>query len=71
MDTTGSTPCEDRLLSEGEVSRFLMVPCATLRRWRVERVNLPFVHVGRAVRYRRQDLDRFVADNVQKIARRG
>lgn len=70
MSTTGEQH-EDRLLTEDEVSWQLQIPKGTLRRWRGERSHLDFVHVGRAVRYRRQDLDRFIADNVQESARRG
>jgi predicted site-specific integrase-resolvase len=35
----------------------------TLKNWRKDpRINLPFIKVGRAVRYRRDDVERFLAE---------
>ena len=44
------------LLSEIEVAALLGLQPATLRRWRVVGYPLPFVKVGRLVRYRRTDV---------------
>ncbi len=49
------------LLNEFEASKWLSVSVATLRCWRsTHRVDLPFVRLGRAVRYRPEDLLHFV-----------
>ena len=40
---------------------------ACLRRWRREERGLPFVRVGRLVRYRPQDLEKFITDNMQDV----
>jgi len=51
----------DALLTRDEAARYLNVQPGTLRVWACERrYPLPFVKVGRAVRYRLEDLDRFI-----------
>jgi excisionase family DNA binding protein len=55
------------LLNEKQVSEKLGVKIPCLRRWRHERRGLPFVRVGRLVRYRLEDLEAFVAANRQEI----
>jgi excisionase family DNA binding protein len=58
----------ERLLNEKEVSEVLNVTVACLRRWRFENRELPFVRIGgRLVRYRQEDLRRFVSGNTQEI----
>lgn len=50
------------LLSEREAASFLGIAPRTLSIWRsTKRYPLPFVKVGRAVRYRREELERFIA----------
>ncbi|WP_353479528.1 helix-turn-helix domain-containing protein [Bifidobacterium pullorum] len=39
------------------------MPVSTLARWRSERRELPYVTVGRLIRYRQSDLDRWIEDN--------
>jgi excisionase family DNA binding protein len=57
MDT-----CSTDLLTENETALLLRVKRQTLSVWRcTKRVALPFVRVGRAVRYRRSDVDSFLA----------
>jgi excisionase family DNA binding protein len=49
---------EDPLLQPIEASEYLGVTIRTLSVWRCTgRYNLPFVKVGRLVRYRKSDLD--------------
>jgi len=49
------------LLTEGEAAQLLKIQPATLATWRVKgRPHLPFVRVGRCVRYRRQDILAFI-----------
>lgn len=53
-----------RLITERQAATFLGVSPATLRVWRcTRRVQLPFVKVGRAVRYDERDLLAFVTAN--------
>jgi excisionase family DNA binding protein len=53
------------LLTPDEASSLLKVPKGTLSVWRAtNRVRLPFIKVGNAVRYRRADLAAFVQANV-------
>ena len=53
------------LLTSHEVAALLAVPESQLVAWRFRTpVVLPFVRVGRFIRYRRGDVDQFVADNL-------
>ena len=56
-----------KLLTETEVAERLEVTKPCLRRWRREARALPFVRVGRLVRYRPEDVDRFITDNMQEV----
>lgn len=48
------------LLDEAGAAEFLSVKASTLTRWRFERRGPAFIKVGKAVRYRRADLERFI-----------
>lgn len=49
------------LLNETEVAEILQVKTGTLQVWRTtKRYPLPFVKIGRNVRYRRADVDAFI-----------
>lgn len=51
-------------LTPDQVSRLLKIPQSTLAVWRCTgRVRLAYVKIGRAVRYRRADVDRLIAAN--------
>jgi excisionase family DNA binding protein len=49
------------LLTEREVARQIKVSLASLRKWRVERRGPQFVKVGALVRYRPEDVERWMA----------
>ena len=55
------------LMTEAQVSRVLQVDALTIANWRcTNRVaGLPYVKIGGAVRYRRQDVDAFIAANLR------
>jgi len=54
-------PLWDFKLTPEEVAAELRVPLATLQTWRSRKsVTLPYLKVGRHVRYRRADLDAFL-----------
>lgn len=51
----------DALLNPADAAEFLGVKMQTLSIWRsTGRYGIPFIKVGRAVRYRRSDLERFL-----------
>ncbi len=50
----------DPLLNEIEVSRRLRVSVACVRRWRLERRGPRYVKVGSLVRYRDEDVERWL-----------
>ena len=51
------------LLTEREVSRLLSINEATLRKSRMEKRGMPYVRLGRVIRYRRQDVEAWVENN--------
>ncbi|MBT1166735.1 helix-turn-helix domain-containing protein [Bifidobacterium simiarum] len=54
---TGGFLCPERASA---TNRILGIPTSTLARWCSERRELPYVKVGRVIRYRRGDLDRWI-----------
>lgn len=51
----------DPLLTDDQAAEYLSVKKHTLAVWRsTGRYNLPFVKIGRSVRYRKSDLDAFL-----------
>jgi excisionase family DNA binding protein len=51
----------ERLLTDKEAADALGVSKSTLQAWRCTgRVPLPFIKLGRAVRYRREDIAAFI-----------
>lgn len=57
-----TVPAADRLMTVEEVSNYLQVPIRTLYRWRVEGEGPLGIRIGKYVRYRRSDLDSWLAD---------
>lgn len=54
-----------RLLSRKEAAIILGVEPGTLAVWAcTKRHNLPYVKIGRYVKYRQEDIDAFIANNV-------
>lgn len=58
------------LLSETQVADRYGVTRPCLRRWRHERRGLPFVRIGRLVRYRPEDVEEFIQANIQPAKER-
>ncbi len=55
----------ERLLTPTEVSKLLGVDVETLNIWRAtRRYNLSYVKVGRLVRYRLPDVQKFIQSNL-------
>lgn len=65
QDRTGvPAPATCAMLSDREAAVYLGVSENTLPAWRcTKRVQIPYVKIGRAIRYRRADLDAFIAAN--------
>ena len=57
----------DTMMSPAELSELLRLPLGTLANWRYLRRGPTFLHVGRHVRYRRSDVDRWLQDNTRTI----
>lgn len=56
------------LLDEKEVATTLGIAPGTLRNWRSLRIGVPYVKLGkRAVRYRRADVDAFIASGMAQM----
>ena len=63
---TAQTISGDVLLREGEAASFLDLSKRTLQAWRVQGRGPKFIKVGRSVRYRLEDLQTFVNENVHQ-----
>ena len=53
------------LITSKEAALYLGCEYTTMEVWRARRRGPPYVKVGRLVRYRRQDLDRWLKERVQ------
>ncbi len=51
----------DELLTPEQVAVYLQVSLATLARWRRQAPSLPFVRAGFQIRYRRADVEAWIA----------
>jgi excisionase family DNA binding protein len=67
MNTTQTTPAaQDARLPENEAAAYLGVKPTTLQIWRsTNRYPLPYIKVGRLVRYRLSDLDAFLTQRTR------
>jgi excisionase family DNA binding protein len=62
-----STTTRPELLTTDEAACYLGTTPGTLAVWRCTKaVHVPFVKVGRLVRYRRRDLEAFLTDNTRE-----
>ncbi|HTB13997.1 MAG TPA: helix-turn-helix domain-containing protein [Bryobacteraceae bacterium] len=59
MTTINNVP--EALLKERDLQRITGVSLATIRRWRLLRQGPRFLKLGSAVRYRREDVDAWLA----------
>lgn len=50
----------EALAAPAEVADYLQVPERTLTQWRYQRKGPPYLKVGRHVRYRRRDVERWL-----------
>ncbi len=60
-----NTAVASDMLSTQEAAQYLGLAPATLSKWRVYRTGPRFLKLGRSVRYRRADLDAYLASNTQ------
>lgn len=69
---SGRIGTANALLTEAEAAALLNIQPATLATWRVRgRPNLPFVQVGRCVRYRPEDIAAFIASHTRRASGKG
>ncbi len=58
---TGLSRRNPERLSNAEAAEYLGLKAATLNKWRVYGAGPPFLKVGRLIRYRKSDLDAYLA----------
>jgi excisionase family DNA binding protein len=62
-------PMLRRLLTEDETADYINVKKETLTTWRcTQRYALPYIRVGRAIRYRISDVEKFLAERTVSMA---
>jgi len=57
------------LLNVQELARWLNIKESTIRKWVCYR-KIPYISVGRAVRFRREDIDQWLQDRSFKLVER-
>jgi excisionase family DNA binding protein len=68
MATSTIAPTE--CLTPSQAAEIINVPTSTLAVWRsTNRVVLPYFKAGHHVRYRRADLEKFIAQNMRGVAK--
>ena len=55
-------------LNENEVAARLGVPVRTLQQWRFQKRVLPFVKLGKLVRYRLCDIEKHIQNHLVEVA---
>lgn len=55
---------EDRLLNQSQVAAMVGMSEAWLEQCRFRKIGIPWVKIGRACRYRKSDVEKFIADHV-------
>ena len=63
MHAAISVTDRETLLTEVQAAKVLNLSMRTLQAWRTKRTGPSFVRAGRAIRYRRIDLDAWMAAN--------
>jgi len=58
----------DRLLSVGELAKYLGVPVATLYAWRYRGEGPPGFRVGRHLRYRWSDVQAWIERSIEPVS---
>lgn len=67
MDQNKTPASQATLLTNDEAAAYISVSPNTLPIWRsTHRYDLPFVKVGRLIRYRRSDLDRWLEQQTRQ-----
>lgn len=56
-----------RLLRAEQVAGLIGVSPATLKKWRLERREIPYVKIGQAVRYRPADVHAWIEKNMRGV----
>ncbi len=59
----------ERLLTPSEVADRLAVAEHTLAVWRVDRRHLPFIKIGRMVRYSEDEVEAFIERSARDVRR--
>lgn len=69
MSTTVDTNVEGYILTIGQAAAYLSIPKTTLYTWRTRRAGFGprAVKLGGCLRYRRSDLDAWVAEHVESF----
>ncbi|MEK7800978.1 MAG: helix-turn-helix domain-containing protein [Pseudomonadota bacterium] len=56
----------DRLLTPQEVALALGIQSKTLTRWRMKKIGVPFIRIGRTIRYDLKDVTEWMETHTRK-----
>jgi hypothetical protein len=65
MSRPGTESLMQRLMDSNELSELIVVPPRTLDSWAYRGIGPAYVRVGKYRRYRVEDVERWLADNVR------
>jgi len=66
QNITNSSKAKSNLLTRVEAAEYLGVTAQTLAVWAcTQRYSLPFIKIGRLVKYRLDDLNQFIEDGLR------
>jgi excisionase family DNA binding protein len=60
---------DEQLMTVQELAQYLRVPVATIYAWRYRRVGPLGFRVGKHLRYRRPDVEEWIARQLQDVSR--
>ncbi|BDR54868.1 hypothetical protein KIMH_09790 [Bombiscardovia apis] len=63
MSETQKTTNDNPAATPAEAAEILVIPVSPLNAWRAQRTGLPYVHIGRLVRYRPEDVADLILRN--------
>ena len=66
MVASSTTPSISNLLTELEAATRIGISLSTMRRWRRANTAPNYFRVGGILRYRPEDIDKFIADHLKR-----
>lgn len=66
---TNGEPTSDRLMTIDEVADFLQISRNTIYRWNSMGTSIPHFKIGKHLRFRRSDVEKFLEEHRDEVSR--